>query len=354
MNRERLYQYIENPHSLNERSLIELEEILKEYPYFQTAHLLYLRNLKMLGHLRFNKQLRISSAYITDRAVLYSFLHDLIEPEAEAAKSHTKADQMLAEIDGASSQAEASLRIIDPVEDKAAQTIREEQKFEYEKFDEKVSAHLSNDADPVIKRKESKQAARKKKILEKLPKLKKEREQSDRLREKLMTKVSVARKPALDYFEQEDEEASKFDDYIGSFLIDDEEKSITEDQLIPKMQEVDGEKPAKLFSKEDKRETLKTDGSSKEDASLSLIDKFIAAQPKMSSTIDAEVPVYDVSSSSVADNDDFITETLAHIYLEQKHFDKAIHAYQKLSLKYPEKSIYFASQIRKLEELKNK
>ncbi|MEO1032343.1 MAG: tetratricopeptide repeat protein, partial [Bacteroidota bacterium] len=52
-------------------------------------------------------------------------------------------------------------------------------------------------------------------------------------------------------------------------------------------------------------------------------------------------------------SESLMTETLARIYLEQKNYDKAIQSYKILSLKYPEKSSFFADQIKWVEEVKD-
>jgi hypothetical protein len=51
--------------------------------------------------------------------------------------------------------------------------------------------------------------------------------------------------------------------------------------------------------------------------------------------------------------DTLMTETLANVYVSQKHYDEAIRAYEILRLKYPEKGSYFADLISKVKKLKN-
>lgn len=68
----------------------------------------------------------------------------------------------------------------------------------------------------------------------------------------------------------------------------------------------------------------------------------------------ARADMDDSFTKDIADEQetDFCTETLAQIYLEQGYPDKAAEIYSKLILRYPEKSIYFASLIDEINKNK--
>ncbi len=91
----------------------------------------------------------------------------------------------------------------------------------------------------------------------------------------------------------------------------------------------------------------------------SLIDKFLSSGPgrirrNSNDNVDrSNNERNEVLEKSVIENDEIITETLATIYFQQKNYGKALGAYKKLSLKYPGKSVYFATRIEEIEKLKN-
>ncbi len=105
----------------------------------------------------------------------------------------------------------------------------------------------------------------------------------------------------------------------------------------------------KPISREDKTHEISTKNKKSDDNSQ-LIDKFIASSQKIK-PIDKNLKAQDVSFNSSTENVSLMTETLAKVYLEQKKYENAIKAYHILSLKYPEKSGFFADRIKAIKIL---
>lgn len=81
-----------------------------------------------------------------------------------------------------------------------------------------------------------------------------------------------------------------------------------------------------------------------------LIDRFIREQPSMPRLDARETECRTFTNKEVESEDELFSETLAKIYLKQGLYDKAITTYIKLSLKFPEKSVYFANRIEIIKE----
>ncbi|TFH38509.1 MAG: hypothetical protein E4G95_03420 [Bacteroidia bacterium] len=83
-----------------------------------------------------------------------------------------------------------------------------------------------------------------------------------------------------------------------------------------------------------------------------LVNSFLASNPRIGPVKElTEGTSFDLTEKAEDRSGGLISETLAMIYLNQKYYTRAIQIYEKLSLKYPEKSSYFAAQIEKIKEL---
>ena len=84
-----------------------------------------------------------------------------------------------------------------------------------------------------------------------------------------------------------------------------------------------------------------------------LIDSFIKNEPRITPGAVEQYSTEDLAKKSIVEDEGLITETMAQIYAKQGKLEKARRAYRLLSLKYPEKSIYFAAQLKKLGKKTN-
>ena len=87
-----------------------------------------------------------------------------------------------------------------------------------------------------------------------------------------------------------------------------------------------------------------------------LIDKFISEEPQLQPKLDFGNPGKqpDLARKSGKLQEEIISESMAMILIRQKKFEKAIVTLDKLSLKFPEKSDYFAALIKNLENQQTK
>jgi len=265
----------------------ELEDIIEEYPYFQAARALHLKGLKNLDSYKYNNALKVTAAHTADRDVLFDYI---------------------------TSKEFIQNNIADTIAGRGAKL--EDQ--------EAVSEEIQPNPNAASMLTDAEEAA--------LPQNLGDAEQI------LNPELFESRKPEV-VPEKAGEEIKETDLQLGKPLpfTKKEKHSFTEWlQLTSK-----GEEPEN--SQEDVMEELERKKK------FELLDKFIANNPKI--VPKENNPKVNIKESTKINQNELMTETLAKVYLEQKKYKKAIQAFKILSLKYPEKSGFFADQIQAVKKL---
>jgi hypothetical protein len=440
--------YLNKPHLLNEETLNQLRSIVAEYPYFQFARILLVKNLAVLKKPDFENELRKTAVFVSNRELLYEFLQDhqhkqkdssqkktedQISNEPESVTSNeqkTHGEQLTSpnqqehiekkidisgelaidplkenieapktdqsdpkpvtkppesgpdnEVDTRSAQGSTTLKSENPnpfpgeqdvkktpfsenmkdnisgllqhqVEDAGKDTegfeiqlndVQIDAEKEYGKELEKIERKGTGediillDDDNIVVNKDSwnsiritQQIGNARDLLELdyRPRVVEDKEQSlpDKKEDEEQNAETGAEKDAVS---KNINENHTFNDWLDSI------------EKAPQGYALESS------DQENEPETKETETDVKD----SLIDDFINSNPTMYPRQPTEQEQQDISEDSVQENDHYITDTLAKIYVKQGHYARAIFAYEKLSLKYPEKSSYFAGQIEEIKKL---
>ncbi len=259
---------LQNPESIDAFKTQQLDEIVNEYPYFQSARAIQLKGLNKTSSFKYNQALKKTASHTIDRKVLFEFITSQI--------------------------------FIDP-SSKEKDVVKDPEVFEAETIKilhKKITDAVTTKAESI--------AIQEQKI------------------EERATEILELGKP----INFKSSEPHSFNEWM---------------QLI-------AQKPIirEGLSSEIAKENRKSDDQ------FNLIDRFIETNPKIE-PVDKNIKISDISFSSSTENESLMTETLAKVYLEQRKYENAIKAYRILSLKYPEKSGFFADRIKAIKILqKNK
>ncbi|MDX1542349.1 MAG: hypothetical protein R3214_00275 [Christiangramia sp.] len=283
---------LENPGEITADQTRELEKLLDEAPYFQAARAIRLKGLKEHQEFSYNSALKKTAAYTTDRSILFDFITSEEFNQNQIARQIREQEERLKEI-----------TVYEP---------------------EEVHGRKSIDINEAIRMKQSES----------------ERVMDPALFEKL-------EKPEIEEesFSEENKRPSYEEEQLGlgkPLQFDQKEShSFSEWLKLTKATPIEREK--------EENETEETEES--RSRKFELIEEFISKNPKIKPGKTASK--VNLADQSMAPPESLMTETLAKVYLEQKNYKKAIQAYKILILKNPEKSGFFADQIRAIEKLQD-
>ena len=331
----RTYTYLlANPQEIAPQQMVELAGIIIRYPYFQSARALQLKGYKNTESFQYNDALKKTAAYTTDRDTLFSYItsKEFVQNSiSEAILEHNKDwDTIDVTVEDVSQQVAKEQDIQQKEELKKAEAILNPDLFEKKKKETEIASMIKNAAETT-----NKTAA----ITPKIPKI---------LNEISVPKIETSDKEEVSNITNPNTPLSFKKEDTHSFM---EWLKLSQAKPIERTNEiVENKKNNPTFT------TEKTQDSNKKtkDNKFKLIDKFIQEQPKIVPKDKSNA----FQAAKIPKNDGpktLMTETLASVYLQQGNHEKAIQAYKILILKYPEKSGFFADQIRAIQKLtKNK
>lgn len=318
MNLENYTYLLANPQKITSADLIDLDIIIQKYSYFQSARALQLKGLKNQDSFRYNDALKLAAAHTTDRDILFEYITSEKFIQNEISQTILQQDNSVLEID--------------VVSENVSEQINIEKENQWKAEREKADAILNPN---LFQRKINSLTIPVNEI-------------EDSTSEDIETseKTLQADKP-LEFTKKD---THSFAEWL----------KLTKAKPIERTDALHN--PAVEISTSNASQNQVED---EKDRKFDLIDKFIQERPKITPSqsmgrvsqnneknlgFDTDKGLETPYSGST---ESLMTETLARVYLQQKNHKKAIQAYKILILKNPEKSGFFADQIRAIEKLIN-
>lgn len=277
----------------------QLEDVLSEYPYFQAARAMHLKGLKNLNSFKYNNALKLTAAYTADRDILFDFITsvDFLQ--------NTIADSILGKSTTLNDTPTISEEIVSEFNKDSALI---------EESDDEPLPRTVKDADNILD-----------------------------------PSLFSSKDPKIDQSISENKKKAEETLEIGKPLNFTKKEKYSFGEWL----QLTSHKPAKPKTNQKEATNTEAKPTPKQDKlkkkKFDLIDKFIETNPKI---VPKENTVKVTIKDSLSfDKNELMTATLAKVYLEQKKYKKAIQAYKILSLKYPEKSSFFADRIKAVEKI---
>jgi len=347
-NQQKYLEIIKNPYETDKATLSFLRKVNEKYPYCQSAQILLAKNLQQLFKPDFEQQVNKASAYAVNRRKFQRFISDRDKPdvitEKQSAATADFSDEKREQTDDRVSPPEEPVKETEQksetkISPPADQVERPEQIFiphDAENISDITVEKISDDSlsakkddEPEINQPAKNFVADEKKenlsLLEIVKKRlleiqsKNQKPSQNGEKEKQTTEAEIKRKePGVDNPVSENKTylPHPFDPHVNQ-----EEKP---KHKIPDF----------IYGKQAKKPDINY-----------LIDKFLKEEPRIK--VQKELPdeQEDLSASSTEEDPQLATETLALVYLKQGKKEEALDVYEKLCLKFPEKSSYFAKKI---------
>ncbi|MEJ6792315.1 MAG: hypothetical protein QNK89_06210 [Lacinutrix sp.] len=303
MNQTEFLNIITAPQLINKSQTDDLKIVVEAFPYFQSARALYLKGLKNAESFKYNNALKTTAAYTTDRSILFDYITSETFAQNEISQSIKQNTAHLLDI---------KVHVED-ISVKKSVAIDSALKQQIEDTKDTLDPELFQ---PKIKNEQVANFKTETSITETEKKIKPEG-------------VLSIGKP----LEFDKNETHSFNEWL----------SLTRFTPIDREEESVENTPEQSKTKASKSKLARA-------KKFDLIEKFIEKSPKLAAK-KTSGSNQNIAKAQMIQPESLMTETLARIYLEQKNYKKAIQSYKILSLKYPEKSGFFADQIKAIKEL---